>query len=535
MIRKLFILNLKALGANYFRSGKKKAGAGRIIIFTVIMIYACFTFSAMFFTFFMTMLEPFFSAGIGWMYFAFLALTAFGLSVMGSIFTASAQLFGAKDNELLLSMPIKPSDILLSRLFVILVFEYAFTLMVAIPAFILWINSEYVVASGVVFFFTGVFLLPLMAIALSLLLAWLLGVLTSKMRRKNIFVLALSIGFLAAYFFAMTNIQSYLYELLSRGEEIAQGFQRALPPFYVFGKSIAEGSAPDGLLFMLCAITPFAVSVILLSVNYRKILVTNRGAAKPAYKEKAAKAGSVFSALVRKELSHYWSRPSVVLNTSLGSLFMIVLSVIIIVKRAGILLYIDELSLMFGIMSPSSFAAIFLVFACVTNNLSSSLISLEGKYLWIVKSIPAPPKTILQSKLCVHLLISGLPCLIVSLCAAAVFAQSAADWLMLILLPQTVCVLSAVCGLAVNLRFPKLDWINEMHVVKQGLSAMLMIFGAMGIIAALVLAYAFLLRTFISLTAFLWLFTLLSAVAAFFTYAWLLSSGVKKFEGCQAL
>jgi len=530
MIRKLFILNLKALGANYFRIGKKKVGVGKIIFFTVLMLYALFGFSVMFFALFMTILEPFFSAGIGWMYFVLLALMAFGLSVIGSIFTASAQLFGAKDNELLLSMPIKPSDILLSRLFVILAFDYVFTLIVAIPAFVLWINSGYVVPVGIVFFFIGVFLLPLMAMALSLLLAWLLGVFTSRMRRKNIFTLVLSVGFLAAYVYAMTNFQKYVNDLVSHGEELARAFQRAMPPFFFFGKSIAEGSIVDGLLFMLCAIAPFAAAVILLSVNYRKILTTNRGFAKTVYKEKTAKMGSVFSALVRKELALWSSKPFVVLNTSLGSLFMLALSVFVVVKRASILQYVNELNSMFNIMTPAVVVAILLVFLNTTNNISSSLISLEGKNLWITKSIPAPSKVVLQSKVCTHLIISGLPCLVASLCTAAVFAGNIADLLILILLPQAFCTLIAVCGLAINLHFPKLDWLNEVHVVKQGLSAMVAIFGAMGLIAAVSLAYAFLLSTVISLTTFLWLFTLLSAVIAFLTYTWLLRSGVKKFE-----
>jgi len=530
MIRKLFFLNLKALGAHYFRTGKKKAGIGKKILFVLLALYIAAAFFFMFFGLFISLREPFFSAGIGWMYFAFLGLAAFGLSMVGSIFTASAQLFGAKDNELLLSMPIKPSEILLSRIFVLLAFEYAFTLIIALPAFLIWIDGGYANPVGILFFVIGVILLPLMAMAFSLLFAWLLGVATSRLRRKNILVLGLSVGFLAAYFYMMSNIQRYMNDLVSRGEELAQAYRRALPPLYAFGRSIADGSVGDGLKFILWAIVPFAAAVILLSVNYRKLLITNRGAAKTVYKEKAAKVGSAFSALVRKELAHYWSKPAVILNSSLGSLAMLALSVVVIVKRADILIYVEQFIPLLGNLPTAALGAVILVFLNTTDNISSSLISLEGKNLWITKSIPVPPKTVIQSKVCTHLLISGLPCLIASLCAAAVFAGNAADWLIIILLPGAACVLIAVGGLAINLLFPKLDWMNEIHVVKQGLSAMVAMFGSMVIILAAGLAYAFLLNTFLSLTAFLWLFALLSAVIAFITYAWLLTSGVRKFE-----
>ncbi|MDR1804320.1 MAG: hypothetical protein LBQ94_12025 [Treponema sp.] len=530
MIGKLFIVNLKALGAHYFRSGKKKAGVGKIILLAFLAVYIIAAFFGMFFAVFMSLLEPFFSAGIGWMYFAFLAAAAFGLSVISTLFTASAQIFGAKDNELLLSMPIKPSEILLSRLLVILAFEYAFTAIVALPAFILWVINGYASPAGILFFVIGVLLLPLMAMALSLLLAWLLGVATSRMRRKNILTLAISIGFLVAYFIMVANFQGYLAELVSRGEELARAFQRAMPPFYAFGKSVADGSVINGMIFMVWAIAPFAAAVILLSANYRKILTTNRGSAKTVYKEKAAKVGSAFQALVRKEMAHYWNKPFIILNSSLGSLFMLALSVIVIVKRADIFQYVVEFLPRFGNLPLVALGALILAFLNTVNNISASLISLEGKNLWIIKSIPAPTRVVIQSKICTHWLISGLPCLVASICVATVAATHITDWIILLLIPQSTGVLIAVSGLAVNLHFPKLDWTNETYVVKQGLSAMITIFGAMVTIIAVGIVYVFFINTTISLTAFLWLFTLLFAIIAALVYAWLLTSGVKKFE-----
>jgi hypothetical protein len=43
-----------------------------------------------------------------------------------SIFTAQAELFEAKDNDLLLSMPIKPRTILLSRIGIMIQYDYLF-------------------------------------------------------------------------------------------------------------------------------------------------------------------------------------------------------------------------------------------------------------------------------------------------------------------------------------------------------------------------------------------------------------------------
>ena len=227
-------------------------------------------------------------------------------------------------------------------------------------------------------------------------------------------------------------------------------------------------------------------------------------------------------------MAHYWNKPFVILNTSLGSLFMLALSVMVIVKRADIILYVDQYIPMFGSLPLAG--AVILAFLNTVNNISASLVSLEGKNLWIVKSIPAPPRVVIQSKVCTHWLISGLPCLAASVCVAAVAATHITDWIMLMLIPQSTGVLIAVSGLAINLHFPKLDWMNETYVVKQGLSAMITIFGAMVTIIGVGLVYMLMLNTVVSLTAFLWLVSLLFAVIAVLVYAWLLTSGVKKFK-----
>ena len=217
MIKSLFVVNLKALGANFVKTGKKKPGTGKILLVAFVTLYVFAALIGTFAALFHSLLEPFFSAVIGWMYFAMLAFIVFGLCVVSTIFTASAQLFGAKDNELLLSMPIKPSAILISRLFVILTFEYIFAVIVAVPALVVWFSGGYATVAGILFFIIDILLLPLMAMVVALLLAWLLGAVTSRLRYKNLITLALSVGFLLAYFYVFSNLQGYLGELVSKG------------------------------------------------------------------------------------------------------------------------------------------------------------------------------------------------------------------------------------------------------------------------------------------------------------------------------
>ena len=530
MLKTLFVLNMRALASGLLKRGPKaKSSKLKAGLFLLLFVYIAAALMFSFGAAFHSLLEPFYEAGIGWMYFAFFALISFGLCVLGTIFIAAGQLFGAKDNEALLSMPIKPVHILVSRILALMTVEYIFSLIIAVPAVALWLWGGYGSTLGLIYFAVGFILAPLMAMTVSLLLAWLLSVITTRLRFKNIITLVLSIGFLLGYMYGYMYIQQYWGELVMRGSEIAGAFRRALPPFYAFGAGVAGANAWEMLIFAVWAILPFAAVIALLSTRYLKILTTNKGNIKTKYKEKVLKTSGAVLALTKKELAHYWSKPMVILNTSMGSLFMLVGAVALIVKKADIMAYIQPLLSLTDGASLATLGAVALVMLGSTNNLSSSLISLEGKHLWIAKSIPVNPLKILLSKAYAYLLTSSIPCLIASLVVGYVTATNALDWLLLIVMPQIFLVFIAFAGLAINLSLPKLDWTNEVQVVKQSMSTMAGMFGAMALIVGMALLYVFLLRDLLTLTAFLWLCTAFFAVAAIGCYGYLKKGGANKW------
>jgi ABC-2 type transport system permease protein len=535
MIRELFVLNMKALLSGVLRirpatgtsRGVNKSKTGRTTFAVVVGVVVAASFFVMFFGWFYTILEPYYSAGIGFMYFSMLAVTVFALCVFSTIFTATSVVFGAKDNELLLSMPIKPSAILISRLSVMLAFEYAFTLIAALAALITWAAGGYATTAGLLFFVIGVILLPPMALSVALLLAWVLSLVSGRLRYKNIITLLISVGFFAGYLYVYMNIQSYLGELVAKGTELAEAFRKSMPPFYAFGVSVADGDAVNGLVFAAWAILPFAAALLLLAANYNKILTTNKGGTRVVYRAKRVAPKSVLYALTAKEMAKYWSKPTIIMNSSSGSVFMLILSVALF-EGDGVFSLLAPITQMTNINFVSLLAAI-LAFLGSANGLGASLVSLEGKNLWIVKSVPVSAQTILRAKILAHLLSSSIPCLFASVCAGVTLANGPTDWLLLLIVPQTIIALIAVLGLALNLYFPKLDWTNEVYVVKQGVSAMITMFGGMGIFIVLVLLYAVALTAVLSITAYLWICGAFFCLAGACVYAWLMNKGARMF------
>ena len=117
MFRLLLKKQLTEIFRSYFYDVKKNrarsAGsvAGMFVLFAVLLLIG----AGMFFLLAFTLCEPLFSVGCGWLYFCIIGGIALFLGIIGSAFNTYNMMYSSKDNDLLLSMPIKPSAIVGSR------------------------------------------------------------------------------------------------------------------------------------------------------------------------------------------------------------------------------------------------------------------------------------------------------------------------------------------------------------------------------------------------------------------------------------
>ena len=189
MLKALLKVRLSAFGAMLTGTGKNKgkSSTGKKIAFAVLMLYVGGAFGSMLFGLLNSIAPAFTYANLEWLYFTFYALISFGLMAVGSVFTAKSQLFEARDNDLMLSLPITPRMILFSRIFSIILLNAMYGLLVFIPAFIVWFFAQGQTLSVVGFlaFLLISIGLNLLATAVACLLGALLSAITSRMRNKE--------------------------------------------------------------------------------------------------------------------------------------------------------------------------------------------------------------------------------------------------------------------------------------------------------------------------------------------------------------
>ena len=154
MLKSLLRVRFAALLAAFTGQSRKRGRQtkGKAVGYALLMLYCFCAFVFLFYSSFSQLAEAFFPAGLGWLYFAMFAIMAFALMFIGSVFTAKSQLFEAKDNELLLSMPVPPGMILLSRMAALLAMNFVLELVVALPVFVSWLQYGETSGTGITAF-----------------------------------------------------------------------------------------------------------------------------------------------------------------------------------------------------------------------------------------------------------------------------------------------------------------------------------------------------------------------------------------------
>ena len=128
------------------KSGKIRTSGG-IVGYVLLYLLIFGALGVMFGAVAVLLCEPFLAAGMGWLYWCLMGMIAIFLGVFGSVFNTYSSLYQAKDNDLLLSMPIPVSHILLVRLSGVYAMGLMYELTVMIPTVIIWFVRSTTVSS----------------------------------------------------------------------------------------------------------------------------------------------------------------------------------------------------------------------------------------------------------------------------------------------------------------------------------------------------------------------------------------------------
>lgn len=400
-----------------------------------------------------------------------------------TIYKASGVLFGSKDYDLMMSLPIKTSHIVASRVVQLYVLNLLFSLMVMVPAGVVYAIK---VNPGVIYylyFIITLLFIPLIPIIAATLIGALISFISSRFKGSRIISLILTFVVIIVIMLVSGQIDGNDGQLLAdMSTQIADQIFNLYPLTVMYVDAVCSYQIDALLIFITISLISFMLFTSVLGTKYKAIhtgLTTSFSSNK--YKMKTLEVSSPFLALYKKELRRYFSSSLYVLNTSIGMIMLLVMAVALLfvsTEQLGQLLEIPELSNYLSRLAPL-FVSLFVALSCTT----SSSISLEGNHIWIIKSSPVPTQTILLSKIAVNLTVT-VPIVVVSSVLLMIsLGTGGMESLLLLVIPVLYACLTAMIGVLVNLKLPKLEWTNEVTVIKQSVSVLIsMIIGFISIL-----------------------------------------------------
>lgn len=463
-------------------------------------------------------------------YYILCALFSIVLGVFGSVFNTYASLYLAKDNDLLLSMPIPPVKLLLVRMTGVYAMGLLYEAIAFVPAMVVpWFCSGGTIgallAQLVLLLVIGIFVL-----VLTCALGWLVALLSTKLKNRSFITVLLSLAFIVVYYFFYYKLSSCIQSIVANAEAVAQAVQNSLWPLYQLG-SAACGSLVGLLVTIAIAAVCFAALMLVMSRSFLRITTATSGERKTAYRRREAKQRGIHVTLLRKELRRFASSSTYMLNTGLGLILMAAVAVFALIKLDLLRGYVEMAAQELPVVSAMLpvLAASMLCLAASMNTISAPSVALEGKSLWLLQSLPVRAKDVLRAKDAMHFLLNVPAAVLLGVALAVVLRLDALTSVLLLAASLAFIALMGTLGLMLGLRKPNFSWTSETQPVKQSMAVTVTLFG--GWLLALVPALGYWpLVDVLSPTVYLAAVTVVLALAAWLCWRWLMNRGAAIFE-----
>ena len=460
------------------KSNKKKSNSKYLIGFiAIILMFSLYsTYSQIF--------EKFAPLNLQTLLLATLVLAVSVMTIFEGIYKTGSLLFNCKDDQLLYSLPIKKSTILFIRLFKFYVFELMFNTLFLLPVIVSYI--EYTPNITWTFYLTSVIMIltiPIVPIVISAIIGFLTTGLSSKFKYKNAMQIVLSMAVIIGAIYLsmeMDNVYDYMIE---HSKTLNDFITKLYFPAGTYVTLATKFNVLTLIKYLLLTIIISITGIYILSRFYFKIN-SNYKEVTTVQNKKIKKGELKFvqnnpvRSLIKKEITTFFKTPVFIINAGFGLVLFVLLAIGMCFKfdslyqsmfvSSGSEITITKEQIL-SHMSLIIFVAV--AFASFMTSITNSVISLEGKNINILKSLPIEPIKILMSKVYAALVITTPPLLIGTIVMLFKFKVNILESILILALTILIPLVSHFIGIIVNLKFPKLNYDNSAEVVKQSTSS----------------------------------------------------------------
>ena len=448
------------------------------------------------------------------------------VSLLAFFFTllkTNGYLFNFKEYDMLMSLPFETETVASSKFLYMYVKSLPWYL--SISAAML---AGYGIYARPAFFVYPVWLvlslfLPVIPMLIAAFLGFLIAKVSAGFRKTNIvqtvlmfviIIFSFSLRFIIESIFKNNQVE----DVLEKTSEMTQNAARVFLPAKWFSDAITKHSVLGILLLVGVSALLFAVLFRIVGRSYRNINSALKShAASKNYKMTAQKRRSVVNAIAFKEFKRLAGSTVYMTNAAAGEVMAALLGILTLIIGFGRIVKVvtQDAPVDIAMLRPAiPFIVYFFIGMVATTACSPSL---EGKNYWIVQSLPLEKKTLYQGKMLFNMYLTVPFMAFAVLCMCISAKVPAVETALYLLEGFALCAFSTAWGCVCGIKHMRLDWENEIEVVKQGAGVAIYMlpnmFAVMGLVVLVVILGLRLDHKLVAL-----LFTLIAGVLAALSY-----------------
>jgi ABC-2 type transport system permease protein len=415
------------------------------------------------------------------------------IMIFGLYYIISAFYF-SRDMEMLVPLPLRPFQVVLSKFAVILANEYLTVSFIILPFMITfgvlaggtagyWVNAAIVYLA-----------LPVIPLAIVSVLVVVMMRFVNLSRKKDALILIGSIALIAFWLAINFLLQradqadigaGNLAHFFTSPDSLLNRVGARFPPSIWATKALVHGFSADGLknlaMFLGASLLCFGAMLFLAErlfykgaiglseANLRRRVMTH-----DEMSRRVSSGHGAVSAIFVREWRIMNRTPVFLLNGIMVSILLP--AMLLMMSKSG--------SVPFGrtlLQSTESrdstpvvlILALFMTICGSFNSTASSTFSREGSQFWISRIIPVAPREQIEAKFLHSYLVSVLGIVIALAVICFLFPAQAGTVFEALVLALVASVLFTDVGMMIDLARPLLDWTNPQKAVKQNLNVMI--------------------------------------------------------------
>jgi ABC-2 type transport system permease protein len=429
----------------------------------------------------------------------FIMITGFIGFFLGA-FVLIGEFFLKKDMKLLITLPLKPSEVILGKLSVVLCDQMIISLIFLLPALIYYgiynhLSFGYYLSTALVVLFSQIF--PVL-----LVLVFILPIshLFKKIKNKELILYILTSLFMILaliyifsskdIFFIVAKNPQDMPDIYINPQGIFSRLTWVYPPAFFGAKSLIN----TGIYRLTWTIGFIGFHIILLLLSlfigeklYYSTYVNFLEASTSAEKEKAENIDLLFNkalspnrALLKREWLYFLKTPSFSVNGFTNVLIFPGLCILLAIVDAGIGINLQR-ELVSPLLEIKMFLVVFIsAIAGSLSGLSYSCFSREGKFIKELKVLPISSSQILRSKFFHIMQLSSIGIISGALIGYILFNLNFLEFINALIFSIIISIFFNLLQMLIDAFKPSFDWDNPQKAMKQnanGLFSILVIFG----------------------------------------------------------